>query len=275
MKKKILFCFLFFSYILILYTMSGLVWGLLQKSQNDDETIEEAIDRIIAEHNDDPDSHVEAGQSLQSHKAANIIDHVVGSVLADKITMTEMVFKTLFESIDGWGTLGSVSNSDMPGVSLYAEYGEINESQIYSQPQVPKGYRSSAKNMLFQIIAHFDFSNTHLNSWFGYLDGYSANEDGFGFVVRDGVLKAHLTCGGNTQESAALSIDLSLDHVYRVQYDSTNQDAKFYIDGTLVATLVRFSGSWADDMGPRAGVELTETNDGYFRIGELYSSRQI
>ena len=58
---------------------------MLSKSQTDNETVEEAIDRIVAEHSADETSHLGAGESLQSHKAAEIIDHLASSIIADKI----------------------------------------------------------------------------------------------------------------------------------------------------------------------------------------------
>lgn len=65
-------------------------WGLLQKSQVDSETIEEAIARLIKAHDDDETSHLEVGQSLQSHKASEIIDHLALSVIADKIAVNQV-----------------------------------------------------------------------------------------------------------------------------------------------------------------------------------------
>lgn len=61
-------------------------WGMMSKSQIDDETIEEAINRLILEHETDPESHLDTGESLQSHKAELIIDHVAGSIVADKLS---------------------------------------------------------------------------------------------------------------------------------------------------------------------------------------------
>jgi len=65
--------------------MAVVVWGVLEKSQVDSETIEEAVARLIQAHEDDTNAHVEVGESLYSHKAAEIIDHLVASVVADKI----------------------------------------------------------------------------------------------------------------------------------------------------------------------------------------------
>lgn len=61
------------------------IWGGLAKAQNDNERIEEAISRHTAEHNADETSHLLPGQSLQSHKASAIIDHLARSIVTDKL----------------------------------------------------------------------------------------------------------------------------------------------------------------------------------------------
>jgi len=65
-------------------------WGLLEKSQVDDETIEEAIDRLVAAHNDDADAHIGAGKSLDTHKTQETIDHPANSVKTDKVEDEEI-----------------------------------------------------------------------------------------------------------------------------------------------------------------------------------------
>jgi hypothetical protein len=65
--------------------MAQQTWSLIPKSQTDDETIEQAIARLILEHEADEASHLGAGESLQSHKAAEIIDHLAESIIEDKI----------------------------------------------------------------------------------------------------------------------------------------------------------------------------------------------
>lgn len=101
-----------------------IVWGNLFKSQISAEKIETAILRLIQAHEDDPDAHIETGESLQSHKASVVIDHIVDSIIADKIKDWEVVnlggafnrtdfhWWTVFESLDGFyksvGGTGSV-----------------------------------------------------------------------------------------------------------------------------------------------------------------------
>ena len=79
-------------------------WGNLFKSQISAEKIEEAINRMIQDHENDPDSHLEIGESLYSHKASEIIDHIVNSIIADKIGPEE-VWERHRHSISAWQRL--------------------------------------------------------------------------------------------------------------------------------------------------------------------------
>ena len=79
-------------------------WGNLLKSQISAEKIEEAILRMIQDHEDDPNAHLETGESLYSHKASEIIDHIVASIIADKIKDNEVIDPKL-HSISSWKRL--------------------------------------------------------------------------------------------------------------------------------------------------------------------------
>lgn len=65
-------------------------WGDKPKSQVDNTLIDDEIDAKIQDHDDDPDSHLDVGQALQSHKASEIIDHIAGSIIEDKIGTGEI-----------------------------------------------------------------------------------------------------------------------------------------------------------------------------------------
>ena len=90
--------------------MANPVWGQLAKSQTDAEKVEEAIVRLILEHNEDETAHLGVGQSLQSHKASEIIDHLAesiiedkianGSVSSDKITTEQIIAKDFRTALD-------------------------------------------------------------------------------------------------------------------------------------------------------------------------------
>ncbi len=80
------------------------VWGNLFKSAISSEKIEEAILRMIQDHENDENAHVEAGESLNSHKASEIIDHIAQSIIADKIGTGE-IWESHRHSISAWKRL--------------------------------------------------------------------------------------------------------------------------------------------------------------------------
>ena len=65
--------------------MAESVWGQLAKAQDDPETIEEAIARLIAEHETNAGAHTGAGEALETHKTQVIVDHPAGSIVEDKL----------------------------------------------------------------------------------------------------------------------------------------------------------------------------------------------
>jgi len=67
-----------------------ITWGSLVKSQVSSETIEEAIQRFIDEHEADENAHLGEGESLQSHRTSEIIDHIAESIITDKIAEGEI-----------------------------------------------------------------------------------------------------------------------------------------------------------------------------------------
>ncbi len=74
------------STIIALYFMSVDTWGLLPKAQDNPETIEEAIVRLIGDHNDDSEAHLDTGQSLAVHRENEILDHPSSSIVSDKFS---------------------------------------------------------------------------------------------------------------------------------------------------------------------------------------------
>lgn len=107
-------------------------WGMLPKSQVDNETIEEAIDRLILAHNNDEAAHLDVGQSLQSHKVSEIIDHEAHSVYQDKIAYDRFLFNTNFDTLDGWQKTAGVTLLGPWQVKLLTT-GVINNFQYLTQ----------------------------------------------------------------------------------------------------------------------------------------------
>lgn len=77
------------------------IWGNLARANNDATLIDEAIEAAVVTHNNDPDAHLGDDQALQSHRAAEIIDHLAESVVNDKIRAGARTFAAIVGTEDG------------------------------------------------------------------------------------------------------------------------------------------------------------------------------
>ena len=82
--------------------MSIPLWGNLEKSQDDKNTIDEAIASAIAAHEADPTAHLGDNESLQNHKHNEIIDHPAGSVVIDKLSYNQFEYNLLWSDFQTW-----------------------------------------------------------------------------------------------------------------------------------------------------------------------------
>ena len=254
--------------------MAEPVWGQLAKAQDDNETIEEAVVRLIAEHEADAGAHTGAGEALETHKTQAVADHPVGSVVADKESNVETIIKCFFESLDGWATAGNVGLDELLGAELYIEWGAVNVSHLSGVITYSGNFIAYAKNMLFQTTFWLD--DTINNKAYALLGDYTGdtNLHGFGFQIIAGVVKGFWGDGANPTFTANLSIDPTDSHVYRAQYNATDKNVKFYIDGILKATIADISpaGDFEPDIDYRH--EATGEADGYMHIKNLTISRE-
>lgn len=258
--------------------MAEPTWGALDKSQVDDETIEEAIARLIDVHLADADAHADAGESLDVHKEQATVDHPRGSILADKESFTEVIAKCTFESFDNWTTVGDVTLNEWPGAELYVIWGAPDLSRLYSEPFWLSQWLDYAKNMLFQTALWItEEEKTKAYVFFGkYTD--DTHIEGFGFQIIGTVVKGFWgTIGAVATFTADLNIDPLNPHVYRVEYDATNENVKFYIDGVLKATIENI-GDPVDV--PEALMEframtIDDESEFYVKIKHIVLSRQI
>jgi hypothetical protein len=250
-------------------------WGALVKSQIDSETIEEAISRLIAEHESDPEAHTGPNESLEVHRATGILDHKVGSVLSDKWTMTEFSISEDFRTVDHWEQIGDVSTSNWPALYLYVEWGATNKSEIYREIQIPQLYLSREYDQMFQVTALYDFLSNNFHSWLGIGLEDELPRYGYGFVINNGELRACIANDNVRTFSDLISIDLNVAHIYRGQVIAEEGKVYFYIDGSEVAVLDVPSTGWDTDDGPHMGIRLFDSNDGTLKVGDLFFSRSI
>jgi hypothetical protein len=221
-------------------------WGNLPKSQEDDETIEEAIDRKIEAHDDDADSHAETDQSLDVHRTEDILDHPKASVLTDKFALNDPLLSFNWDTIDAWyqyilgsgviqeyiGCLyletGSTTNNyNIMRATSYAEYMAID---YYASPRFATEIQlSDNTNQLIYIMA---------GSYIG---------TGFGFKIENNKIYARSIADDNETLEEIYTIENPLNwYRLRAEY-TTGESIKFYIDDVLVETITTNLPESAED----------------------------
>ena len=229
--------------------MANPTWGMLAKGQGDDETIEQAIERLIAEHEADEEAHLGAGQSLQSHKASEIIDHLAESIVADKIGPREVIVDHLYndryylrptlESVDGW------MRPIWPEVG--AVYNRVGEAEIYPGDNVDDIFIlladtnfmncKSAKNPEFEVDLLLYSYKTRYDCFvtMGAWNAFSTAV-GFGFKWYGGTSKMYTWYrqSGSAVETEIEDYDDSVYHTLRAVLSNSGNNIKFYVDDELV-----------------------------------------
>lgn len=250
------------------------VWGLLAKSLTDSETIEEMVDRKIAEHEQDPESHMGEGESIDVHRKTEIVDHLAGSVLNDKFTMNEFSFVSNFRDLTNFSTYGEAS-VDQHALGLYIEEGAVPKSYAHLYFFRPSPFLTTQKDFLLQFLAQTDMSNTNGKIYMGHAFGNNpANFTFFGFERINGVLKGIAQKSTTKLSTGTITVDMSQAHIYRVQFVQGENKLYYYIDGQKVGEITYTLADPTSDGGPLFYSELTSSNDGYLYIADLFVSRK-
>lgn len=233
--------------------MENPAWGQLPKSQIDPEKIEEAIARMIKAHNDDPAAHTEAGQSLYNHKVAEVIQHAVASIVADKIKNGEIgeaklkgsllgekdVAYTRFETFDGWTEYGYGEHGywcSFAGGSIWVDESDEQSFELLEALSADwnKGL-NLAKNPYFDTEVYIK-DYTDITSYI--VAGYLQSTEGacFGFKFDKGVSYA-VHQKNNIEEKTDITSHINLDQFNNLKafYYSGNK-IEFYVNDVLVAT---------------------------------------
>lgn len=226
------------------------VWGLLPKSAIDATTIEDRINELIAVHEASATAHLGAGESLESHKSADIIDHPAGSLLADKSTRSEYVFYTEFENSARFIVVGSptffwpgfVING--PGANFAGRYEVAVDGQ-------DNGLNLKfTKDFLVEISTYILLpGDGTIKLRFGYPPA-GDTVDGVGITIINGTFKCYVATEGGTNYSDFTWEGFTDDKYYKftIQYVDSENKVYFYANGLLLGSLTYPSTSQSDPL---------------------------
>jgi hypothetical protein len=247
-------------------------WGLLEKSQADDEKIEEAVNRIVAVHEADEESHLGVGESLQSHKAAEIIDHLAGSIIADKLAIgsveaakrsfTEVVFSDPLTTLDGYTVTGNIISIGV-GIRLDGTpYNVWNEAEV--DGCVFFDETAIFKSLMFQISAyHQAIHNFSAEIGIGDVDE-GGDGAGLGFKIHGG----HLYGFWHNYIDIYSEVDLGVCerqtlYVLRAQIIADGGTILFYVNGVYLGYLITQAYPGSTEFGPYFSIKKTINEAGY------------
>lgn len=222
--------------IATLILMPSITWDDLAKNQDDPETIEEAITRIVGQHNDDATSHLGDGQSLQSHRASEIIDHRIGSIDSSKESWKELRASTVFESIDAWLSSGGTPVLQVPGVQINSVYPAYPISELYSPAQVAFDTGALEAGYVWQASVYYDF-DVNANIYMGAGNDWGTSGFfGVGFHFSDTGSWAVVGDENGVRETPIVDPGGGEIITYRIQAFDEEPFIRFYINGTEAAT---------------------------------------
>ena len=213
------------------------VWGLLAKNQDDPQTIDEAIAEAIANHEADASAHVDEGESLQSHKAAEIIDHVAGSIVGDKLSDSTFIIKDSFSSVDSWSVeAGQLFAS---GYQFNLRKGAADEDDAWAQIvlNVRRELLLEEANILFQAgVAHNGNESTNYGT-IAMVEETNSGDCGYGFKVAYAGITPFKIVNNTYTYYDLYALDGRDFHFVRADLNVDTGNVLYYIDGTLVKTL--------------------------------------
>lgn len=221
--------------------MPAETWENIPKNQIDDETIEEAIIRLIDAHNADETAHLGVGQSLQSHKASEIIDHAALSIISDKIknysvfpdhlAFDRITIRPTLETLDGWIQQGAGTSSlDLGVVTLFSGNTLNSYRRIYGSADY-YDLSLGAGDPVFETILKIR-NTTSQEIYFGI---GSIDSNFLGFKVVNSVLYACTFSDGSEHLELLSGVDITERLAYRV-VNVSGVSTKFYINNELLYT---------------------------------------
>lgn len=216
-------------------------WGDKPKSQVDNSTVDEEIALLIQAHDDDVDAHLDADQSLQSHKASDIIDHLASSIVADKIKDFEVYTEKLttnkihiwpsFESLDAWVDNGQ--GEFILFMGGFAVYTDPTTSAVFAVYTLCEdiGVKFYGKQPTFEVTFNVYYTSEQLI----YVGVGDIENNFLGFKIVDDVMSFCVIISGVEYLETVVGVDFTVNHAYRVNVVDNSQ-IEFYIDEILIYT---------------------------------------
>jgi hypothetical protein len=222
--------------VILLLGIMTTVWGNLPKAQDDAETIEEAIARLIGVHEAEPTSHTGDGEAIDVHRKNEIIDHPAQSVVFDKRPFQE------YEEYEAG--IGSVSWSDETGASSGKTARNVTAS-LFSQTAydglmlLPNQYGASYPDadLMYQFALTYNgFQNSDGTNQLTFTNDVPEDSTVIYFEKSGTSLYFKIKVGGTVVSSTLLSVSNNVKTYFRFYYEHLTTTFYLYQGSTVVVT---------------------------------------
>jgi len=216
--------------------MSVETWGEMPKSQIDSETPEQAIARLIAVHEADPEAHTGENESLQAHRQNEIIDHPASSIIPDKFSNNQPTMLNFFTSPSTYTTHGSVAQSGNGLVYLYT----TNHSPVVSDIQIPLPFLDAQLYPNNDVVIDFALRFIKGGSTYSASVIIGDSSCGFGFLISQSGLKCFINIDDTQVISDYITFQDGTAHSFRVFISNVDSAIYFYMDGVQIYSTALF-----------------------------------
>jgi len=216
--------------------MAIICWGNLAKSADDTTRVEQSIQHYVETHDENPNAHMGEDYALGVHRLQTVMDHVSGSVQFVHLAMDSQIGMSVFESLDGWTTVGWCY-AGVFGASVSTNLaGVINPGYMITGSRAGSPFIRFDANPFFQTTVRLGqlFDCTYYVTA-GDMKIDPDNNRGFGFKIVDDQLYA-VWCDGVGEETELIQTVTAGDYCLRAYIDSTEEKIYFYVNGVLVHT---------------------------------------
>jgi hypothetical protein len=231
-------------------------WGMMAKSQIDPTKIEERMTEMITEHNEDPEAHLGAGKSLETHKSNEVLDHPQSSVVADKVSTGQNLINTFFETVAGWTIYADYSLNFLSYLLLRTTTTVDNIASAYFEEFPTMTVNDFDKDLMLQVTFNGDASNYgDLYFALGIADDME-NYVGVGFLVTNLSLIGRYNDGDTLSTVALATLTAGRTYTIRAFINSASSNVEFWLDGILI-DIIPYSREYFSDetLGFRASVQ--------------------
>lgn len=220
------------------------VWGGVPKAQDDSTTIDDAIAAAVSAHNDDPTSHMAAGQSIDVHRTNDVLDHPQGSVLADKGTQTEWVMQDSFSTTDVWDGTNATKVAGTYGLLFYPTSSSGTSAKLIAGIPFWDDLNFGTKEIVLQFGVFGNVPSGNQFALFGAgTDWTYISSAGLGVKITHTQIQLYQEAYPNRYFGTAVSFADQAYHIVRIHLSPADNAVMLYIDGVLVDTMAIHLGN--------------------------------